>query len=93
MNTSDFLIKKQFLSDEVQTPCSENYFKISHINNKDKSEKISYSTDYPFSMNNPDLFAKNSVEYIKNYIFNQKGLKYKENLKFKIFVFLYVLFR
>ena len=89
MNTSDFLIQKQFLSDEDQTPSYKNYFKISHIINKDKSAKISYSTDYPFSKNNGELFLKNSIEYINNYIFNQKGPKYKENLKYKIFDYIH----
>ena len=52
---------------------------------QEKLKRLTYSTDYPLSMTDGDLFAKFSREYIKNIIFEKKSLKYKENVKLNFF--------
>ena len=84
MNSSNCLVPKNFLSEEEQNPNFKNYSKANAHIIKEKLTKIPYATDYPFSMNNGDLFAKFSVEYIKNIIF-KKGSIYKEKVKFNFF--------
>jgi hypothetical protein len=85
MSTSNNLESKKFISDEESDQGFKNYIKTNNIIIQEKLTKIPYSTDYPCSMNDGKLFAKFSVEYIKNIIFNKKGSKYKENIQFNFF--------
>ena len=85
MNSSDSILSKKFFSDDDKSPCCKNYIKENQIKIEAKFKETTYATDYPLYMTNGDLFAKFSIEYIKNIIFEKKSLKFKENAQFNFF--------
>jgi len=82
MNSSDSIPSKKFFSDDDKSPFCKNYIKENKIKIEAKFKEMTYATDYPLSKTNGDLFAKFSIEYIKNIIFEKKSLKFKENAQF-----------
>ena len=72
MDASDFILTKKFYSDEEKTISYKNYIKNNEEIMKNKFKEMAYPTDYPLSMTDGNLFAKFSIEYIKNIIFAKK---------------------
>ena len=88
MDDSNFISTKKFYSDEEKTIGYKNYIKKNEEIIKNKFKEMAYPTDYPLSMTDGNLFAKFSIEYIKNIIFAKKNLKCKENIQFNFFYYI-----
>jgi hypothetical protein len=82
MNSSDSIPSKKFFSDDDKSPCCKNYIKENKIKIEAKFKEMTYATDYPLSMTNGDLFAKFSIEYIKNIIFEKKKFEIQRECSF-----------